>query len=272
MDKPFPFSYLGCPIYFGRKTSNLFDGMLSKVIKKLNGRQASMMSSGGRMILIKHVLQSLPTYILSAMNPLKGITKVMEKHFANFFWGINEGKNKYHWSSWNNLCLPKDEGGAGVKKMENIIDTLSNKRWLRFRTQPSLLANFLKNKYCKRAHPPNKKLNPTDSHIWRNMLKIREKAEKNIRWEIQKGNCSFWWDNWIGKDALANILQGSGRSSKVHVKYFMNNGEWNIDKLNDVLPTHLIDNIAHLEIGDPNKDDFPVWTTSNDGRFSSNSA
>ncbi|XP_070025735.1 uncharacterized protein [Nicotiana sylvestris] len=37
MDKTFPFSYLGCPIYFGRKTSNLFDGMVSKVIKKLNG-------------------------------------------------------------------------------------------------------------------------------------------------------------------------------------------------------------------------------------------
>ncbi|XP_075109105.1 putative mitochondrial protein AtMg00310 [Nicotiana tabacum] len=180
-----------------------------------------MTSSGGRMILIKHILQSLPTYILSAMNPPKGIIKLMEKHFANFFWGTNEGKNKYHWSSWNNLCLSQDEGGADVRKMEDIIDILSIKRWWRFRTHPSLWTNFFKNKYCKRAHPVNKKPNPTDSHIWRNMLKIRDKAEENIIWEIQKGNCSFWWDNWTG---------------------------------------------------DANEDDFPVWTTSNDGRFSSNSA
>nr|XP_016436823.1 PREDICTED: uncharacterized protein LOC107762942 [Nicotiana tabacum] len=258
MDKSFPFTYLGCPIYFGRKTSNLFDGMLSKVVKKLNGWQANMMSSGGRMILIKHVLQSLPTYILSAMNPPKGITKLMEKHFANFFWGTNEGKNKYHWSSWNNLCLPKEEGGAGVKKMEDIIDTLNIKRWWRFRTHPSLWANLLKNKYCKRAHPVNKKSNPSDSHIWRNMLKIRHKAEENIRCEIQKGNCSFWWDNWTGKGALANILQGSGRFSKVQVKDFIINGEWTIVKLNDVLPVHIMDSVAQLDIGDPNEDDFPV--------------
>ncbi|XP_070031840.1 uncharacterized protein LOC142168025 [Nicotiana tabacum] len=96
MDKSFPFTYLGCPIYYGRKTSSLFDGMLSKIIKKLNGWQANMMSLGGRMILIKYVLQFLPTYILSAMNPPKGITKLMEKHFANFFLGSNKSRNKYH--------------------------------------------------------------------------------------------------------------------------------------------------------------------------------
>ncbi|XP_019258966.1 PREDICTED: uncharacterized protein LOC109237163 [Nicotiana attenuata] len=222
MDKSFPFSYLGCPIYFGRKTSNLFDVMLSKIIKKLNGWQANMMSSGRRMILIKHVLQD-PTYIISAMNPPKGITKLMR----------------------------------------NTLQTSS-----RVQTK----ANFLKSKYCKRAHPVNKRLNPTDSHIWINMLKIRDKAENNIRWEIQKGNCSFWLDNWTGKGALANILQGGGRSSEVQVKDFMNNGEWNIGKLNDLLRAHITDNIAHLEIGDPNEDDFLVWTISNDGKFSSNIA
>ncbi|XP_070031927.1 uncharacterized protein [Nicotiana tomentosiformis] len=104
------------------------------------------------------------------------------------------------------------------------------------------------------------------------MLKIRNKAESNIRWEVQKGNCSFWWDNWTAKDALANLLQGGGRSTKVQVKQFLDNGEWNIDKLNEFLPDHIIDSIAHMEIGDPNEDDFPVWIISNDGNFSSNSA
>ncbi|XP_075086147.1 uncharacterized protein LOC142168878 [Nicotiana tabacum] len=88
MDKPFSFIYLGCPIYYGRKTTSLFDRMLSKIVKKLNGWQGNMMSPVGRMILIKHVLQSLSTYMLSAMNPPKVITKLMEKHFTKFFWGL----------------------------------------------------------------------------------------------------------------------------------------------------------------------------------------
>ncbi|OIT39191.1 hypothetical protein A4A49_52057 [Nicotiana attenuata] len=119
MDKPLPFIYLGCPIYNRRKTSILFDVMLSKIVKKLNGWQDIMISPRGRMVLIKHVLESLPTYMLSAMSPPKGITKLIE-------------------NSWNNLCLPKDEGGVDVRKMEDIIDTLRIKRWWRFRTQLSL--------------------------------------------------------------------------------------------------------------------------------------
>nr|XP_033514261.1 uncharacterized protein LOC117278939 [Nicotiana tomentosiformis] len=202
------------------------------------------MSPGGRMILIKHVPQSLPNYMLSAMNSPKGITKLMEKYFANCFWGSNEGKHKYYWTLWNNLCLPKDEGGADVRKMEDIIDTLSIKRWWRFRTHPSLWATFLRNKYCKRAHSVSKKFSPVDSHIWKNMLRIRFKVEHNIRWEVQKGNCHFWWDKWISKGALANHVQGGGRSAKMQVKQFMHNEGWNIDKLNEVLPGHLTDFIS----------------------------
>ncbi|XP_060216327.1 uncharacterized protein LOC132643819 [Lycium barbarum] len=71
MDKPFPFNYLGCPIYAGRKRIAYFDSMVTKVVKRMNGWQGKMLSFGGKVVLIKSVLQSLPTYTLSALNPLK---------------------------------------------------------------------------------------------------------------------------------------------------------------------------------------------------------
>ncbi|KAG5621477.1 hypothetical protein H5410_006695 [Solanum commersonii] len=37
MDNTFPFSYLGCPIYNGKKNLRYFDGMLAKIVKRLNG-------------------------------------------------------------------------------------------------------------------------------------------------------------------------------------------------------------------------------------------
>lgn len=85
MDKNFPFTYLGCPIYVGRKKIFYFEDLLSKIVKRLNGWQGRMLSYGGRLILIKHVLQSLPTYTLVALNPPKGILNLMEKHWQVVF-------------------------------------------------------------------------------------------------------------------------------------------------------------------------------------------
>ncbi|XP_060210305.1 uncharacterized protein LOC132637192 [Lycium barbarum] len=138
MNKDFLFNYLGYPIYVGKKRNSYFDNMLAKIIKKLNGWQSKMLSFGGRIVLIKSALQVIPTYILSAIQPPKGIIKLMEKHFCNFLWGSKEGKNKYHWSSWENLCYPKDESGIGIRRMQEISDTFTFKRWWRLRTQSTL--------------------------------------------------------------------------------------------------------------------------------------
>lgn len=88
MDKWFPFNYLGYPIYHGRKKISLFDDMLAQIVKKLNDWQGKMLSYGAEMVLIKHVLQSLPTHILCATNPPKSIIKFMEKIFNNFSGGL----------------------------------------------------------------------------------------------------------------------------------------------------------------------------------------
>ena len=85
MDKKFPFNYLGCPIYSGKKNLSYFDSMRAKIFNRLNGWQSSKLSDGGKITLIKHVLQSIPIYTLSALNPPKGTICLIEMHFANFF-------------------------------------------------------------------------------------------------------------------------------------------------------------------------------------------
>ncbi|XP_059285830.1 uncharacterized protein LOC132039350 [Lycium ferocissimum] len=99
LDKQFPFEYLGCPVYIGRKRVEYFEKMLSKVIKRLSGWQSNMLSHGERLSLFKSVLQSLPIYTLTALSPPKGTILLMEKHFAKFFWGSSNDKRNYHWSS-----------------------------------------------------------------------------------------------------------------------------------------------------------------------------
>lgn len=62
--------------------------MLVNIVKKLNGWQSNMLFDGGKFILAKHVPQSLPVYIMSAMRPPKGVLDLMEKHFSNSLWEL----------------------------------------------------------------------------------------------------------------------------------------------------------------------------------------
>lgn len=78
---------------------------------------------------------SCPYIYLCGNAPPKGTSKLIEKYFARFFWGVGDEKDKYHWSSWANLCLPKEERGIGLKRLEDISDSFAYKGWWNFRTQ-----------------------------------------------------------------------------------------------------------------------------------------
>ncbi|XP_016492209.2 uncharacterized protein LOC107811732 [Nicotiana tabacum] len=85
LNKEFPFTYLGCPIFVGRKRIVYFDGLVAKIVMKLNGWKGKLLSYGDKLTLVKHILQAIPTYTLAAMNPPKATYRTLEKYFANFF-------------------------------------------------------------------------------------------------------------------------------------------------------------------------------------------
>lgn len=67
---------------------------LQKVDKKVTGWKSNLISHGGSLILIKHVLQNILIHIFDAFNLLKSVITITEADFANFFRGIEiEGLN-----------------------------------------------------------------------------------------------------------------------------------------------------------------------------------
>lgn len=102
MDKQFSFKYLGCHIYVGRKKICYFEEMVARIIKRISGWQGRMLSYGGKIIIIKNILQSLPLYTLCAMSPQKLLLDSL-RNFTRFLWGSYGDKNKFYWSSWKNL-------------------------------------------------------------------------------------------------------------------------------------------------------------------------
>lgn len=70
------------------------------------------------MVLFRHVQNSMPVYLLSAMSiPKEGIRR-LEQTFANLLWGETEGRKKDHWVAWHKVCRSVREGELGIRSLE----------------------------------------------------------------------------------------------------------------------------------------------------------
>nr|XP_027121309.1 uncharacterized protein LOC113738257 [Coffea arabica] len=85
--KSFPVRYLGCPLFVGRRKCLYFMELVQSVISKVSSWRSSFLSHGGRIVLIKHVLSAIPTHLLAASCPPKGVLALVERAMANFLWG-----------------------------------------------------------------------------------------------------------------------------------------------------------------------------------------
>ncbi|KAF5198564.1 hypothetical protein FRX31_011849 [Thalictrum thalictroides] len=99
--------YLGVPIFYGKAKAIYFEELLNRVRRKMDGWSNKLLSHGGRLILLKHVLSSMPIYLFSAFSVPKSIVKALEVLFSNF----TEGKKKRKWISWQKITRPTEMGG-----------------------------------------------------------------------------------------------------------------------------------------------------------------
>ena len=76
--------------------------MVLDVIKnRLAGWKAKHLSMGGRMILIKSVLENLPIYYLSLYKAPKAVLEKMEATMRRVLWAGCSVEKKINWVAWN---------------------------------------------------------------------------------------------------------------------------------------------------------------------------
>ncbi|VFQ69608.1 unnamed protein product [Cuscuta campestris] len=123
----------------------------------------------GRLILIKHVLSSIPLHLMAAQRIPKSILKSLNRLMANYFWGINEEGPKYHWRKWEKLCFPFEEGGLGLRNLLNSQDAAYIDLWWKVVTENSIWGKFMKSKYFRDGIFSPKIY---DSYTWKAICKI----------------------------------------------------------------------------------------------------
>jgi hypothetical protein len=109
--------YLGLPMALGRSTKEAFEYMptrLKKLVGAWSGKEASCT---GREVLLKSVVQAVPTYPMSCFLIPKDTWRKMKTVISNYWWGSSADNRHMHWQRWELLTRPKIAGGMGFRDL-----------------------------------------------------------------------------------------------------------------------------------------------------------
>ncbi|GJU37503.1 putative RNA-directed DNA polymerase, eukaryota, reverse transcriptase zinc-binding domain protein [Tanacetum coccineum] len=128
----FPCIYLGLPISANMSRCNNWKPLVDKFQKRLFKWKSKSLSIGGRVTLIKTVLNSLGVYYFSNFKTPKNIITKLENIRRKFFWGGNNDENKIAWIAWEKVILPCVNGSLGIGSLRITNQVLLVKWWWRF--------------------------------------------------------------------------------------------------------------------------------------------
>ncbi|KAL0410935.1 UNVERIFIED_CONTAM: hypothetical protein Slati_3683200 [Sesamum latifolium] len=111
-----PTKYLGLPFLVGRNKRDIFNGIWEKVWQRVGGWQEKLLSQEGKDILIKSIIQAIPSYCMSVFKLPVTLLKELESISGNFFWN-DSTKNKIHWIAWSKMCRSKKDEGLGLRNL-----------------------------------------------------------------------------------------------------------------------------------------------------------
>ena len=171
--------FLGLPMETGESKADAIQYLNERNRKRTQGWRDKFLSTSGKEVLIKLVIQSIPTYVMSCFELPQYLCDEMHKSMARFWWGDQNDTRKIHWMSWEGMCSPKGEGGLGFRDMRLFNKALLAKQGWRLVRQPnSLLARALKAKYHPHKDFMKAQTKKGASLTWRRIIKGRDTTRK----------------------------------------------------------------------------------------------
>jgi hypothetical protein len=160
------FTYLGYHLKSTRYTIKDWAWLIDKFNKKILNWKHRFLSMGGRYILIKAVLESLPVYWMALAHIPASVLKSLRQLIFSFLWSGCKKNRSFHLSKWEELSKPKSMGGWGLKNLPLFHKALSANTFWRLLTKPGLWHSVIKAKYLH--HLP--------VHIWIRFAEVHPKT------------------------------------------------------------------------------------------------
>ncbi|KAL0295205.1 UNVERIFIED_CONTAM: LINE-1 retrotransposable element O protein [Sesamum radiatum] len=190
--------YLGLPSRVARSKRELFATIREKVWSRISGWNEKILSQVGREVLIKFVVQAIPTYAMGCFRLPLSLLKEIQSMIARFWWN-NGGQNKIHWVSWKRLCNSKLIVGMRFRQLHLFNLAMLAKHWWRLLCFPErLLSLVLRAKYFPHGDIFSATLSSCPSFTWRSLMAAHELFRAGCRWRIGSGSdLSPWAVPWL---------------------------------------------------------------------------
>ncbi|XP_033132135.1 uncharacterized protein LOC103836135 [Brassica rapa] len=164
-------TYLGIPEDISGFKCKLFAFLKDKLMHRVNGWTDRWLSKGGKEVLIKSIMLSLPTYVMSTfLLPLE-ICETLASVITQFLWSSNPPKGGIHWAKWE-------------KRLVQFSDFL--------------VARVLRGRYYRLSSPLRVNSASNSSYVWTSISAARKLLLLSIRPKIHSGyEVKVWEDPWI---------------------------------------------------------------------------
>ncbi|XP_060972489.1 uncharacterized protein LOC115717814 [Cannabis sativa] len=181
--------YLGLPNIIGRNKKSILGFLKTKVINRINSWTGKLLSGASKEVLLKTVVQSLPTYAMSVFLLPLGTCDKIERLMSRFWWKTTSSKgNGLIWMNWNRLSQPKDAGGLGFRLLHDFNLAMLAKQGWRFLTHPNSLATTIyKARYFPHDDYLSADLGRNPSFVWRSIWQAQSLVRLGVRRSIGTG-------------------------------------------------------------------------------------
>jgi hypothetical protein len=196
-----PSNYLGIPLS-GAAASNIsWDNLLLSISNQLSNWTFRPLNIASRLVLLKSILQALPTYLFTGLAAPKNVIKAIRSLQRNLLWSGHQPNKKWALVNWDKLCLPKSQGGLGLRDPGKLNQVMGAKIWWRWLKNPTAAwAQLWKQKYA--PHIPEDQAIRLNNHIqgsniWNTAWQNRTLVQHHAFWEVRDGGSAlFWTDSW----------------------------------------------------------------------------
>lgn len=178
-----PGKYLGIPMMIGRKRVAEFAFLQERVEKKLQSWNNKTISKGGKVTHLKTGAQSIPNFWMALMLISLEICDGIEKRMNSYWWGNESTGKGIRWMSWDRLCVVKEDGGLGFRKLRDFnVAMLSKQAWRIINNENPLVTSHMKARYFPHTDFLGASLVTNLSYVRRSILE----AQKSIGQGCQK--------------------------------------------------------------------------------------
>jgi ribonuclease HI len=267
--------YLGLPALVGKSRVREFEGLVEKVRKRVNDWKVNFLSQAGKEVLLKAVVQAIPTYTMSLFLLPKALCKEINLIMGKFWWGHKSNDKKIHWMSWAKMGRSKAQGGMGFRDLCCFNKALLAKQGWRLLQHPdSLVAKIIKAKYYPHGDFLKAKIGSRPSLAWKSILSTQDLIKEGMIWRIGNGNdIKIWKDRWIPKPSTY-LIQSPCQilTEEARVSELMANNNWNIPLIRSIFWEDEAEIICSLPLSRYWSKDKLIWKGTKNGEFTVRSA